>query len=235
MPLARPLEDAAGNIVLDVDGRTTPRYSTIFDAVTQLYVKEPGDEAKIPIPTLCHQPHMPPVAVCRLCVVQIYSKRGDKLRAERRLLPACQHNVNDGMKVVTMNEPGEAGQKVRRSVKILTELLAADHLRPVASEQLAKELSPFDELGLMAKRCEADPERLRMKVLADVPKIKPPPVGKRGFDASSPVFTVNHERLPHPMRSLRASVRSDREAPRHRTHGERGLCRHWLRPQRSDG
>ena len=30
-----------------------------------------------PIPTLCHQPHLKPVAVCRLCVVQIVGqKRG---------------------------------------------------------------------------------------------------------------------------------------------------------------
>src|SRR5205085_10994104 len=70
VPLAEPLKDAQGNVVLDLDGRTTPRYTTIYDAAVRLYVKQPGDEAKIPIPTLCHQPHMNPVAVCRLCVVQ---------------------------------------------------------------------------------------------------------------------------------------------------------------------
>src|SRR5437660_1176144 len=65
VPLAEPLKDANGNVVLDIHGRTTPRYTTIYDAAVQHYVKESGDEAKIPIPTLCHQPHMAPVAVCR--------------------------------------------------------------------------------------------------------------------------------------------------------------------------
>src|SRR3954451_11217678 len=61
VPLAEPLKDANGNVVQDLEGRTTPRYTTIYDAAVQLYVKQPGDEAKIPIPTLCHLPHMRPV------------------------------------------------------------------------------------------------------------------------------------------------------------------------------
>src|SRR5256885_2385518 len=77
VPLAEPLTDANGNIVVDREGRTTPRYTTIFDAARKLYVEKLGDETKIPIPVLCHQTHMRPVAVCRLCVVQIYGqKRG---------------------------------------------------------------------------------------------------------------------------------------------------------------
>src|SRR6202161_1029359 len=91
VPLAEPLKDAQGNIVLDIDGRTTPRYTTIYDAAAELYVKQPGDEARIPIPTLCHQPHMTPVAVCRVCVVRIYGTKRGKRTAERKLLPACQH------------------------------------------------------------------------------------------------------------------------------------------------
>src|ERR1700704_3935764 len=47
VPLAEPLKDAQGNIVLDINGRTTPRYTTIYDAAVQLYVKQPGDEVKI--------------------------------------------------------------------------------------------------------------------------------------------------------------------------------------------
>src|SRR4051812_19859199 len=68
--LAEPLTDANGNVVVDIEGRTTPRYTTIFDAAEKLYVKQIGDEQKIPIPILCHQAHMTPVAVCRMCVVQ---------------------------------------------------------------------------------------------------------------------------------------------------------------------
>ena len=101
VPLAEPLKDANGNIVRDIDGRTTPRYTTIYDAAVKLYVKQPGDEAKIPIPTLCHLPHMKPVAVCRLCVVQIYGQKRGKRAPERKLLPACQHQVKKDMEVFT--------------------------------------------------------------------------------------------------------------------------------------
>ena len=106
VPLAEPLKDAQGNVVLDIDGRTTPRYTTIYDAATKLYGEKSREEAKIPIPILCHQPHMQPVAVCRMCVVQIYGQKRGKRAAERKLLPACQHQVKDRMEVFTMNAPG---------------------------------------------------------------------------------------------------------------------------------
>src|SRR5213080_450104 len=44
--LAEPLKDANGNVVLDLEGRTTPRYTTIYDAAVELYVIQHGDEAK---------------------------------------------------------------------------------------------------------------------------------------------------------------------------------------------
>src|SRR3954447_24722226 len=47
VPLAKPLEDAQGNIVLDISGCTTPRYTTIYDAAVRLHVQQPGDEARI--------------------------------------------------------------------------------------------------------------------------------------------------------------------------------------------
>src|SRR6478609_4082752 len=73
VPMAEPLKDAQGNVVLDIDGKTTPRYTTIYDAAQRLY----GDRPKN-IPILCHQPHMQPVAVCRMCVVQIYGQKRGK-------------------------------------------------------------------------------------------------------------------------------------------------------------
>lgn len=91
VPLAEPLKDANGNVIQDMNGRTPPRYTTIYDAAAKLYVKLAGDEAKIPIPTLCHLPHLKPAAVCRLCVVQIYGQKRGKRAAERKLLTACQH------------------------------------------------------------------------------------------------------------------------------------------------
>jgi len=41
VPLAEPLKDANGNVVQDMEGKTTPRYTTIYDAAMKLY----GDEA----------------------------------------------------------------------------------------------------------------------------------------------------------------------------------------------
>jgi Fe-S-cluster-containing hydrogenase component 2/CRP-like cAMP-binding protein len=192
VPLASPLKDSQGNIVQDVEGRTTPRYTTIYDAAVKLYVKQPGDEAKIPIPTLCHLEHMKPVAVCRLCVVQIYGQKRGKRAAERKLLPACQHQVKDGMEVFTMNDPGKDGERVRNSVKTLTELLAADHLKPVPNAALEKEFAPFNELGKMAGRCHAIPDRFRQDVMSNPPPTPAPQVGRRPMDVSSPVFQVDH-------------------------------------------
>ena len=192
VPLAEPLKDADGNIVQDVEGRTTPRYTTIYDAAVKLYVKEVGDEAKIPIPTLCHQPHMTPVAVCRLCVVQIYGQKRGKRAAERKLLPACQHQVKDGMEIFTMNAEGADGDRVRHTVKVLTELLAADHLKPAEPPSLEKELAPFNELGRMVSRCHAVPERVALDVFSNPPPPAREGTGRRALDTSSPVFLVDH-------------------------------------------
>ncbi len=42
VPLAEPLKDANGNVVQDMEGRTTPRYTTIYDAAAKLYVQQAG-------------------------------------------------------------------------------------------------------------------------------------------------------------------------------------------------
>ncbi len=190
--LAEPLEDANGNIVVDLQGRTTPRYTTIYDAARRLYVKEIGDEKKIPIPVLCHQPHMRPVAVCRLCIVQIYGQKRGRRAAERKLLPACQHEVKEGMEVFTMNAPGPDGERVREAVKVMTELLAADHLKPAPSPELEKEFAQFNELGDMSRLCGADVSRFRLNVLSNHAPEARPLAGRRSLDASSPVFLVDH-------------------------------------------
>ncbi len=192
LPLAEPLTDANGSIVVDLTGRTTPRYTTIYDAAQKLYVEQIGDEKKIPIPVLCHQPHMRPVAVCRLCIVQIYGQKRGRRAAERKLLPACQHQVKEGMEVFTMNDPGADGQRVRQTVKVVTELLAADHLKPASPPELEKEFAQFNELGQMTRRCGADPTRFRMDLLSNPPPPARPRAGRRGLDGSSPVFQVDH-------------------------------------------
>src|SRR5450432_3190362 len=192
VPLAEPLTDANGNIVVDLEGRTTPRYTTIYDAARKLYVEQIGDEKKIPIPVLCHQPHMSPVAVCRLCIVQIYGQKRGRRAAERKLLPACQHQVKEGMEVFTMNAAGADGDRVRQTVKVLTELLAADHLKPANPPELEKEFAQFNELGQMTQRCGADPERFKLDILSNPPPLARPLAGRRDLDSSSPVFLVDH-------------------------------------------
>jgi len=192
VPLAEPLTDASGNIVVDLEGRTTPRYTTIFDAARKLYVEQMGDEKKIPIPVLCHQPHMTPVAVCRLCVVQIYGQKRGRRAPERKLLPACQHQVKDGMEVFTMNAPGPDGDRVRQTVKAVTELLAADHLKPAHPPELEKELKHFNELRRMTETCGADSSRFNLEILSNPPPPPRPLAGRRELDSSSPVFLVDH-------------------------------------------
>src|ERR1043166_3630222 len=204
VPLAEPLTDANGSVVLDIEGRTTPRYTTIYDAARKLYVEQPGDEQKIPIPVLCHQPHMKPVAVCRLCVVQIYGQKRGKRAAERKLLPACQHPVKDGMEVFTMNASGPDGERVRQSVKVVTELLAADCLKPAPQPEFAKELALFNELDELVKHTGASASRFKLDVLLKAPPTPRERAGRRKFDASSPVFTVDHSACVLCDRCIRA-------------------------------
>ena len=125
---ATPLTDSQGNIVNDPDGRTIPRFTTIYDATTKRYVKQLGDNN--PIPILCHQEHMRPVGVCRVCSVEIYrkDKSGREVRGQK-LVPACHHPAEEGMIVHTLRSSDTAAAgRVRDSVRLLTELLTADHL-----------------------------------------------------------------------------------------------------------
>ena len=79
---AVPATDAQGNILTDEDGLAIPRATTIYDAAAKLFGKAPGDVN--PIPILCHREHMNPVAVCRVCVVEISKVKRGKMttRAE---------------------------------------------------------------------------------------------------------------------------------------------------------
>lgn len=206
VPMAEPMKDANGNIVVDLNGVTTPRYTTIYDAATELFVKQPGDEVKIPIPILCHQPHMTPVAVCRVCVVQIYGQKRGARAAERKLLPACQHPVKEGMEVFSMRDPGPDGERVRQAVKIVTELLTTDCLKPAPAPAPAKELAPFNELAIMAERTGASVDRFKIDVLLDPAPPMPPKMGRGTLDPSSPVFIVDHSACIVCERCMRACV-----------------------------
>jgi Fe-S-cluster-containing dehydrogenase component/CRP-like cAMP-binding protein len=85
------------------------------------------------IPTVCHLDHLAPAGVCRVCSVELAREETDPndsrkkvYRGSGKLVPACYQPVEDRMFVNTL--AGADGSRVRRAVKVLLELLAADHL-----------------------------------------------------------------------------------------------------------
>jgi Fe-S-cluster-containing dehydrogenase component len=85
------------------------------------------------IPSLCHLDHLTPVGVCRICSVELAREEVDPkdptkktYRGSGKLVPACVQPVEDRMFVNTL--AGEQGERVRKAVKVLLELLAADHI-----------------------------------------------------------------------------------------------------------
>jgi ferredoxin len=152
VPKATPVKDAQGNVKLGPDGNPIPRATTIYDAAAQGTGWD-RDELARRIPVLCHQDHLNPVAVCRMCSVHVSKLRkrdkgnpNARPQPQEKLVPACQHEVQDDM-VVTTRCGGErfkpeepttpqaedvkkfAGQ-VQRATGLLTEMLLADHRHP---------------------------------------------------------------------------------------------------------
>lgn len=126
---AVPATDDQGNLLRGPDGRLVPRLTTILDAATKLYA------GRTPIPVLCHQEHLRPIGVCRVCSV-LTVKEGE---IAAKLAPACQHPLVKGMEVhtraseVLLTFPGEggprrAGEQVDQTVRVLVEMLAAQHV-----------------------------------------------------------------------------------------------------------
>src|SRR5262245_56962289 len=56
MARATPTRDSLGTIQRDADGRTKPRFTTIYDAANQLVAE--GKLPENPIPVLCHRDHL---------------------------------------------------------------------------------------------------------------------------------------------------------------------------------
>ena len=96
----------ASTVTVTIDGQqvTVPPGTTLYDAALS---------AGIPIPVLCHSPRLQPVAVCRMCVVEV--------QGARVLQAACIRQAEDGMVVQTQSDA------VKRSRAMLTELLMADY------------------------------------------------------------------------------------------------------------
>ncbi len=156
---AVPATDAQGNLLTDELGRATPRPTTIYDAASMLFKDRTGSDdlpTGNPIPLLCHRDYMEPVAVCRVCVVEISKVKRGKVQRERKLLPACQHRVEDTMEIQTIESPDlEARERVRSAVRMLTELLMSDHPTPCAKERQTHDC----ELEALARRLEVGSPR----------------------------------------------------------------------------
>ncbi len=170
---AVPSTDSQGNLLKDESGRAIPRATTIYDAATVVFKDAPNGN---PIPLLCHRDYMDPVAVCRLCVVEIAKEKRGKVQRERKLLPACQHRVEETMQVQTLASPDlEARERVRSSVALLTELLMADHPTPCTKETQ----SASCELEALARQFKIGKPRFPAREL-------------RKKDESSIVIAVDH-------------------------------------------
>ncbi len=153
-------------ITLTIDGQpiTVPEGTTIWDAARKL---------GIDIPVLCHDPRLAPVAVCRVCAVEV--------KGARVAQAACIRQVEAGMEVQTQSE------KIERSRKMLTELLLADHPIPCVKHQKNGDC----ELELLGERYGL------LKAPASNGQSRPairfrPHVSENGHDASSPVIAVDH-------------------------------------------
>ena len=202
VPKAVPLTDSQGKILRDSEGRPIPRATTIYDAATKAYADDPAGN---PIPVLCHQEHLEPVGVCRICCVEIAKVKRGSMQRERKLLPACHHRVEETMEVQTIRSPDLAARKrVDANVRTLVNLLAADHLPSdwkarLPSNELGRLTERFDDLALEARAIEraADPAADPATIDTKWPLTGGQPIGprtlERGQDHSSSRIDVDHD------------------------------------------
>ena len=145
-------------VKVTIDGHEVevPSGTTIFDAAAKVGVN---------IPVLCHREYMNPVAVCRVCAVDV---------GERVLAPACYRQITpdmEGRKIQT----AQSSEKVKTSVKTLTELLMTDHPSPCEKHSKFGDC----ELELLAARFDVG-----------TPRFTKAPTRPR--DDSSVVIAVDH-------------------------------------------
>jgi len=94
-------------VKLTIDGRevTARADQTILEAIQENGIAE--------IPTLCHEPKLPPYGSCYLCVVEV--------EGVAKLIPSCSSPVADKMVVHTDNP------RIREARKTALELLLSNH------------------------------------------------------------------------------------------------------------
>lgn len=122
---AVPMVDSEGAILRAEDGQPIARFTTIYDAAEAAFVLSTTD--RHPIPTLCHREHLPPVGVCRVCIVEAAEMTRRGLR--KQLVPACIQRVSEGMEMHTFESSADAdaANRVLAAASVVTELLLADH------------------------------------------------------------------------------------------------------------
>lgn len=130
----------------------------------------------IAIPTLCHHPNLPPIGVCRLCVVDV--EVGDF----HKQMAACHAEVQDGMTVLT------ATPELERARRFALELQVADH----PNECLNGETGEPCELRELARRYGVTKQRFVGEE------------ARYPLDESSPVMTIDLNRCILCRRCTRA-------------------------------
>jgi len=194
---AVPLRSSQGAIVTNDLGELVPRPTTIYDAVSQLYVTKVGDVN--PVPVLCHREHLNPVGVCRVCLVEIVETKKSG-RVSKSLVSSCTYHVKDGMVISTLasKQNSTAVDTIRSSVGVIIELLASEHLTSAESAELIQGQPPRgpNELKRLVALFAKDP-----KVSRYAPSHL---AGNRTKDISSEIISVNHDACIMCQRCTRA-------------------------------
>lgn len=202
IPKAVPATDAQGNILYDQRGNPIPRLTTLYDAISKRY----GGAANNPVPVLCYQEHTSPVAVCRVCLVQVI--KTDRGRAQDKLVPSCYQPVDRDLTVNTiasteLDDQGrpklgdndvpirtKAALRIESAVGLLIEMLAADHLH--------RDAHPANELQKLAQDFGVASDQRFPRQARFAPPARPSPQAPPGqwapeepLDTSSPWFIVD--------------------------------------------
>jgi predicted molibdopterin-dependent oxidoreductase YjgC len=124
VPRSRPLlADLRGFPLRDTLGQVLTRPTTVLEAI--------NGRSGQRIPSLCHMDGLPPVGVCRLCMVAVGRQVGEEVNWDRKLQPACCLPIEDGIEIQTIHSPDEAvRERLRSAVRVLLGLLMTGHKTP---------------------------------------------------------------------------------------------------------
>ena len=190
--------DAFGQPKVDRDNNAVYRYTTVHDAIDRFYVRTPHDIN--PVPILCHQEHLEPVAMCRACMVFVQGPEFDRNGKPKRddegnivygresMVPSCHRIVDNNMRIYTPRcTQKNFKDKLSKVSKTVVELLMADHGNPRAHVDLAE---------LPAEERKQRPELYQLARRLEVPSTprfpKASKYAERGHDSSSMMIEVDH-------------------------------------------